>query len=63
MFTGGVAQRLRHTLGKRTGAIPRRFESCLLRHNLQMGSRSNIWVGVITSLLGSNFLAIKFTES
>ena len=35
MFTGGVAQRLRHTLGKRTGAIPRRFESCLLRHWLQ----------------------------
>lgn len=26
-----MAQRLRHTLGKRTGAIPRRFESCLLR--------------------------------
>jgi hypothetical protein len=28
---GGVAQRLRRALGKRMGAIPRRFESCLLR--------------------------------
>lgn len=36
MFTGGVAQRLRHTLGKRTGAIPRRFESCLLRSSLKV---------------------------
>ena len=30
-----MAQRLRRTLGKRVGAIPRRFESCLLRSSEQ----------------------------
>ncbi len=35
-FLGGVAQRLRHALGKRAGAIPRRFESCLLRRSIRV---------------------------